>query len=73
METSRTINLSFSRMWDQSKNEQIMKVISKISLVVLVSFVLVSCQFNGNFSFGEKGNGNVIKEDRTISESFNWC
>jgi len=48
-----------------------MKVISKINLAILVSFVLVSCQFNGNFSFGEKGNGNVIKADRTISEDFN--
>ncbi len=48
-----------------------MKTITKISLALLVSFVLVSCQFNGNFSFGVKGNGNVTKEDRTIPENFN--
>ena len=44
---------------------------SKFILGLIVSFMLVSCQFNGNFSFGVKGNGNVIKKDRTISENFN--
>ncbi len=48
-----------------------MKTTTKITLGLIVSFVLVSCQFNGNFNFGVKGNGNVIKEDRTISENFN--
>lgn len=37
----------------------------------ILSFILMSCQFSGNFSFGVKGNGNVIKKDRTISENFN--
>lgn len=48
-----------------------MKTNIKYSIGVLISFILMSCQFNGNFSFGVKGNGNVIKEDRTISENFN--
>lgn len=48
-----------------------MKTKAKITLVLLISFVLSSCQFNADFGFGVKGNGNVIKEGRTISENFN--
>ena len=29
-------------------------------LGILMSVALMSCQFNGDFSFGVKGNGNVV-------------
>ena len=46
---------------------------SKINyfFIIFAGLVLTSCQFNGDFGLGVKGNGNVIKEDRSISESFN--
>ena len=48
-----------------------MRTSTKIIVALLVSFMLVSCQFNGGFNFGVKGNGNVVKEDRIISDNFN--
>lgn len=48
-----------------------MNSISKILLGLVLSVVLVSCQFNGNFGFGVSGNGNVVKEERTINSDFN--
>lgn len=38
---------------------------------IFLSTILISCQFNGNFSFGVNGNGNVQKQDRSISQDFN--
>ena len=48
-----------------------MKRTANYLVVILMSFSLISCQFNGDFSFGVKGNGNVLKIDRTINENFN--
>ena len=47
------------------------KTLTKIILACIVSFSFVSCQFNGNFGIGVKGNGHVVKEDRILPESFN--
>ena len=47
-----------------------MKTIKSISILFISVIFLTSCQFNGNFGMGVKGNGNVQKTDRTISEDF---
>ncbi len=48
-----------------------MKLTVNYLLGILMSFSFTACQFNGDFSFGVKGNGNVVKKDRTISDKFN--
>ncbi len=53
------------------KKRTIMKTKTKYIFGILLSFILMSCQFNGNFGVGVKGNGNVIKEDRVVTENFN--
>jgi len=47
-----------------------MKTIKFISIIFISVIFLTSCQFNGNFGMGVKGNGNVQKTDRVISEDF---
>ncbi|MBT0608387.1 head GIN domain-containing protein [Aequorivita echinoideorum] len=44
-----------------------MKTIFKISAIA-ATFLFISCNFN--VSFGEDGNGNVVTEERTVSENF---
>ena len=41
------------------------------SVYFLLSTLVLSCQFNGSFGFGINGDGNVVKEDRVITENFN--
>jgi len=48
-----------------------MKQIRTYLVGIFLSTILMSCQFNGNFSFGVNGNGNVQKQDRSISLDFN--
>lgn len=48
-----------------------MKLKANYLSVILMCILLMSCQFNGNFSFGVKGNGNVTKVERNISNNFN--
>lgn len=47
-----------------------MTTITKFIVATIVSLLLMSCQFNSDFSFGVRGNGNVQTEERTISEDF---
>ncbi|RED47447.1 head GIN domain-containing protein [Seonamhaeicola aphaedonensis] len=47
-----------------------MTTLLKIIVTAILSLSLVSCNFDINFSTGVKGNGNVITEDRFLSESF---
>jgi hypothetical protein len=47
-----------------------MTTISKLTTALIMSLLLVSCQFNGNFGFGVRGNGNVETVERSISEDF---
>jgi hypothetical protein len=42
---------------------------SKSFLVLTILFTVVSCQTSFDFS-GEKGNGNIVTQTRTITESF---
>ncbi len=48
-----------------------MTTITKFIVGIILSIMLMSCQFNSNFGFGVKGNGNVKTIDRNISNDFN--
>lgn len=48
-----------------------MSTLAKIIVSTLLSLSLFSCNFDFNINSGVKGNGNVITEERTVSESFN--
>lgn len=47
-----------------------MTTLIKIIVAAILSLALVSCNFDINLSHGVKGNGNVITEERDITESF---
>ncbi|MCQ0110004.1 Putative auto-transporter adhesin, head GIN domain [Zhouia amylolytica] len=47
-----------------------MGTLIKVLVVAILSILLSSCQFDLNLGSGEKGNGNVVNEDRVASESF---
>lgn len=47
-----------------------MTTISKLTTALIMSLLLVSCQFNGDFGFGVRGNGNVETVERSISDDF---
>jgi Putative auto-transporter adhesin, head GIN domain len=48
-----------------------MTTITKIIVGLVLSILLMSCQFNSSFGFGVKGNGNVETIERNISNDFN--
>ena len=49
-----------------------MTTITKIIVATILSLLMLSCDFNGNFgNWGVKGNGNVQTEDRNVSNDFN--
>ena len=48
-----------------------MTTISKFITALIISLLMVSCQFNGDFGFGVRGNGNVETVERFINEDFN--
>ncbi|MEZ4796717.1 MAG: head GIN domain-containing protein [Flavobacteriaceae bacterium] len=48
-----------------------MTTISKFITALIMSLLLVSCQFNGDFGFGVRGNGNVETVERSINDDFN--
>jgi hypothetical protein len=47
-----------------------MTTISKFITALIMSLLLVSCQFNGDFGFGVRGNGNVETVERSINDDF---
>lgn len=47
-----------------------MTTITKFIVGLIVSIMLMSCQINGNFGTGVKGNGNVETVERHIDENF---
>jgi hypothetical protein len=47
-----------------------MTTISKFITALIMSLLLVSCQFNGDFGFGVRGNGDVETVERSISDNF---
>jgi len=48
-----------------------MTTLTKFIVGLIISIMLMSCQFNGNFGTGVKGNGNVESIEREIKEDFN--
>ena len=48
-----------------------MTTLTKFIVGLAVTFLLMSCQFNSNFGFGVKGNGNVETQERHIDDNFN--
>lgn len=47
-----------------------MATLSKIIVSSLLGLLFLSCNFTGSFGTGENGNGNVITQQRSVSESF---
>lgn len=47
-----------------------MTTLTKFIVGLIMSIMLMSCEFNSNFGFGVKGNGNVQKVDRDISGDY---
>ena len=47
-----------------------MTTITKFIVGIILTLMLMSCQFNSDFGFGVKGNGQVEKVDRNISDDF---
>jgi putative autotransporter adhesin-like protein len=47
-----------------------MTTITKFIVGIILSIMLMSCQFNSDFGFGVKGNGNVETVERNISDDF---
>lgn len=47
-----------------------MTQLSKFLIGALLSLLLTSCNFDINFGEGERGNGDVQTEDRTVTEAF---
>lgn len=47
-----------------------MTTLTKYLIGIILSMMLFSCQFDGNFSFGIRGNGDVVTAERMISEDF---
>lgn len=52
------------------KNQSKMTTISKIIATVIMSFIMVSCNFDMNLVAGEKGNGNVVSIERKFDQEF---
>ncbi|WP_417860840.1 head GIN domain-containing protein [Winogradskyella sediminis] len=48
-----------------------MTTLSRIIIISIISFLLLSCNFSMNLGPGVDGNGNVVTEERTISPDFN--
>ena len=48
------------------KKSKIMTTISKFIVGLVISLMLMSCQFNSNFGFGVRGNGDVETIERQI-------
>ena len=48
-----------------------MTTLTKFIVGFAVTYLLMSCQFNSNYGFGVKGNGNVETQERNITDNFN--
>lgn len=47
-----------------------MTTIIRVTVAVLLAFILSSCNFDINFGEGIRGNGNIQEEDRTVTADF---
>ena len=48
-----------------------MTTLTKITVALLFSLLLTSCNFDVNFGTGVRGNGNVSTVERTLDGEFN--
>ncbi len=48
-----------------------MSTLAKIIVATAMSMLMLSCNFDANFNFGVKGNGNVTTTERTVDGIFN--
>ena len=48
-----------------------MTTLTKITIAILMSLLLFSCNFDINLNSGVTGNGNVSTQDRKLPENFN--
>jgi hypothetical protein len=48
-----------------------MATLTKFIAGLIISIMLMSCQFNSNYGFGVNGNGNVESQERDVNGSFN--
>lgn len=48
-----------------------MNTLTKVLASIIMAIVMMSCNFDGNFGMGVKGNGKVITEKRPLNSSFN--
>ncbi|MEO8932832.1 MAG: DUF2807 domain-containing protein, partial [Xanthomarina sp.] len=48
-----------------------MNTITKFLAAIILSILMMSCNFDGNFGMGVSGNGQVNTIERTLNDSFN--
>ena len=47
-----------------------MTTLVKIAVTVLMGLLLSSCAFDLNFNQGKRGNGEIVEDQREVSENF---
>ncbi|NNE02931.1 MAG: DUF2807 domain-containing protein, partial [Eudoraea sp.] len=47
-----------------------MTTLAKFAIAVLMALFLSSCVFDMNFGEGKRGNGDVVKDDRQVTQDF---
>ncbi len=47
-----------------------MTTLAKITIALIMALIMSSCVFDANFGAGKRGNGEVVKEKREVSEDF---
>ena len=48
----------------------IMTTLAKITIALIMAFIMSSCAFDVNFGQGKSGNGEVVKDRREVTEDF---
>ena len=48
----------------------IMTTLARITIALIMAIIMSSCAFDANFGAGKRGNGDVVKEKREVSEDF---
>ncbi|MCX7547240.1 DUF2807 domain-containing protein [Xanthomarina sp. F1114] len=48
-----------------------MNTLTKVLASIIMAIVMMSCNFDGKFGMGVKGNGKVISKERPLDKSFN--
>ena len=48
----------------------VMTTLARITIALILALIMSSCAFDVNFGAGKRGNGEVVKEKREVSEDF---